>query len=190
MPIPRNWSEELVSEWLSLSGYLVESNLPLSTGGAGGRNEADIVGVRIKAVNTERRSLEIHHVEIGSLSNGRIKNIETLNKKFSDNRVKIIKDRYIKLFRADKVVEYKKVYVDTWATNKKVETIKLDKKIRKQQIELWTMAALFQEVFKTIKEEQWEPGYQVKNRKTRTLPECHWMLKLIEALRGAKYISI
>ena len=32
MPIPRDWSKELVVEWLSLGGYLTEVGIPVATG--------------------------------------------------------------------------------------------------------------------------------------------------------------
>ena len=53
MPLPRNWLEELVAEWLSLQGYLVETNIRLV-----GNREADVIGVRL-----EDDRLEIKHVE-------------------------------------------------------------------------------------------------------------------------------
>jgi len=61
MPLPRTWSEELISEWLQLKGYFVEAGVLMRSGQKGGRLEADIVGVR---ANDNR--LEIFHVEVGS----------------------------------------------------------------------------------------------------------------------------
>jgi len=49
MPIPRTWSEELVSEWLCLEGYSTEIGLHVGKGIAGGRAEADVVGIKISA---------------------------------------------------------------------------------------------------------------------------------------------
>ena len=42
MPFPRTWSEELITEWLALKEYAVESGIPISVTDAGGRNEVDI----------------------------------------------------------------------------------------------------------------------------------------------------
>ena len=41
MPIPRNWSGELVFEWLALQGYLTEVGVPIGAGTPDGRLEAD-----------------------------------------------------------------------------------------------------------------------------------------------------
>jgi len=51
MPIPRNWSEELVSEWLQLMGYMTEVGVPVGVGAGGGRKEADVVGVKLSATS-------------------------------------------------------------------------------------------------------------------------------------------
>ena len=40
MPIPRNWTEELASEWLQLLGYYTEVCVPVGVGSVGGRKEA------------------------------------------------------------------------------------------------------------------------------------------------------
>ncbi len=47
MPIPSNYLEELVAEWLALDGFFVEANLPGPPGRGGGRLSPDVVGVRI-----------------------------------------------------------------------------------------------------------------------------------------------
>ena len=60
MPFPRNWSEELIAEWLQIDGYLVETGVVLPTNNRGGRGEADVIGVKV-----EGESLVIQHIEIG-----------------------------------------------------------------------------------------------------------------------------
>ena len=70
MPIPRNWSEELVSEWLCLEGYSTEVGVKVGTGGRGGRKEADVVGVKISEDSKKGRILQIYHVEVGQLGGG------------------------------------------------------------------------------------------------------------------------
>ena len=77
-----NWEEELVCEWLSLQGYFVEVNVPLTTGGGGGRKEADIVAVR-----ADRGMLIIKHIEIGSLAESFQKNVERVLQKFDEDRM-------------------------------------------------------------------------------------------------------
>ena len=58
MGFAKNWLEELVSEWLSLEGYSVETNVPLKSKSGGGRNEADVLGFMFKG-----EGIEIVHAE-------------------------------------------------------------------------------------------------------------------------------
>jgi len=51
MPLPRNWLEELVAEWLSLQGYLVETNIRLL-----GKREADVIGVKLEGWETDDKA--------------------------------------------------------------------------------------------------------------------------------------
>lgn len=96
MPIPRNWSEELVLEWLSLRGYLTDVGVPGATGGRGSRKEADVVGAKVKGTSEGDTVLEIYHVEIGSLTADSLSNVETIVKKFSDETIKSVKNRFAK----------------------------------------------------------------------------------------------
>ena len=47
MGMASNWLEELVAEWLSISGFLVEVLVPIQISGAGGRAAPDVLGARI-----------------------------------------------------------------------------------------------------------------------------------------------
>jgi hypothetical protein len=42
MPFPRTWTEELITEWLAVKEYAVESGIPISPTDVGSRNEVDI----------------------------------------------------------------------------------------------------------------------------------------------------
>ncbi len=96
------WEEELVSEWLSLEGYFVESNVPLTTGEDGGRKEADVIAVR-----GEENKIVIKHVEIGSLAADSFKkNIENVLKKFEENRIQAVIN-YVKSKFPVEEIEYK-----------------------------------------------------------------------------------
>jgi len=46
MPIPRNWSEELISEWLQLMQYMTEVGVPVGVGAGSGPNKtyAKLIG--------------------------------------------------------------------------------------------------------------------------------------------------
>lgn len=63
MPIPSNWLEELVAEWLSLEGFAVEILLPIQIGGRGGRAAPDVLGARIHG---DSGHLIIRHCEVAS----------------------------------------------------------------------------------------------------------------------------
>ncbi|RLG07087.1 MAG: hypothetical protein DRN68_05920, partial [Thaumarchaeota archaeon] len=83
MPLPRNWLEELVAEWLSLQGYLVETNVRLI-----GSREADVIGVKL-----EDGRLMIKHVEcsvqVAQKPSG--KALEEILGKFGDECVETVK---------------------------------------------------------------------------------------------------
>ena len=53
----KNWLEELVAEWPSLQGYLVETNVRLKAGKSGGADEADVTAVKL-----EGSTLHIKHI--------------------------------------------------------------------------------------------------------------------------------
>jgi len=55
MPFGQTWTEELVAEWLQLSGYAVEIGLPVSVSKVGGRFCADVVGARSMVNNASAR---------------------------------------------------------------------------------------------------------------------------------------
>lgn len=120
MPIPRNWSEELISEWLHLRGYLTEVGIPVGVGSGGGRREADVVGVKINKVNERSKLLVICHVEVGALTGDYKRNIESLREKFSSTRTREIVNRFKTRMAFTGLVQYGKVYVDIWATERKV----------------------------------------------------------------------
>ena len=183
MPILRNWSEELVWEWLSLRGYLTDVGVPVATGGRGGRKEADVLGAKVKGTNKGKTVLEIYHVEIGSLTRNLLSNVETVVKKFSDEIIKSVKDRFTKRLGTIEEVEYHKVYVDTWASNSKAKKLESDVDINREGIKIWTMKDLYGEVLRIIEEWKATPGYLVKSDLMVTLPESYWILKLLDDLR-------
>ena len=174
MPIPRTWSEELVCEWLYLKGYSTEIGIPVEKGIAGGRGEADVVGIRINGDNTRTRGLEIYHVEIGQLRSYQ-QDIETLKRKFSNARTTEIKDQYKKRMAVKGSVRYHKLYIDIWERPAKVKKLMENGEISKAQIKVWTPNEFFDEIFSAI--EDWD-----NKTGESTVPECHWMLKLLESL--------
>lgn len=187
MPIPRNWSEELVSEWLQLEGYLTEVGVPLPGTGKGGRQEADVVGAKISENAKGVKFLQIYHVEIGELGGNYERNIEKLRNKFSVARIQAIVKRFSKRIGSVKNYKYEKVYVDIWPTKRKVEKLMNHTDIKKQKIKVWTPEKFFQEVYQSIV--TWIPEHGPK-RGEATLPESYWMLKQLEHLREWGLLNI
>jgi hypothetical protein len=169
MPIPRNWSEELVSEWLSLKGYSTEIGLPVGTSSRGGRKEADVVGYKVIGVDVAQ-TLEICHVEVGQLG-GYNYNLQMLQDKFSDSRIKEVEQRYRKRLTFEGAIKYKKLYIDIWERPKRVDKLMSDTRISGADIEVWTPSKFFNEVFK-----------EINNWGESTIPESHWLLKMLEAM--------
>jgi len=187
MPIPRNWSEELISEWLQLLGYLTEVGVPVGVGSGGGRKEADVVGVKIRETGEKGRILQIYHVEVGQLGGAYESNIQRLRDKFSPERTQEIVDRFKERVGLVEQVEYEKVYVDIWPTKSKVAKLKNHEEIKQEGIKIWTPKKLFQEVFRAIVD--WVPTHKSKSKQA-TLLECWWMLKLLESLREWELLNI
>jgi len=172
MSIPRNWSEELVSEWLCLEGYSTEVGIKVGTGGGGGRKEADVVGVKIIEDDKKGRILRIYHVEVGQLGGNYEKNVTMLKEKFSNERRSKIVERYKKRMAFAGEVQYDKLYIDIWERRTQVEKLMNAPEITGEKIEVWTVSKLFSNVFKAI-EACWSEA---------TVPESYWMLKLLESL--------
>jgi len=70
-----------------LKGYSTLANVPLKSGKPGGREEADIIGFKLK----EQDVWEIVHVECGSLGKNFKDNLERVKRKFSPDRVRVVK---------------------------------------------------------------------------------------------------
>ena len=187
MPIPRNWSEELISEWLQLLGYLTEVGVPVGVGRGGGRKEADVVGAKISETGEGGGILQIYHVEVGELGGAYARNVQTLRNKFSRERTQEIVERFKGRMGLIEQVEYEKVYVDIWPTKSKINKLMNHKEIKQEEIKVWTPKKLFQEVFRAI--EDWVPTHKSKTGEA-TLLECWWMLKLLESLREWELLNL
>ena len=178
MPIPRNWSEELITEWLCLKGYSTEVGVHVGRGSRGGRKEADVVGVKISLDDTNKRILNIFHVEVGQLG-GYDKSLEMISDKFSDIRTDEIIRRYKDRMAFEDQIEYKKLYVDIWERPNLIKKLMSNKELTSARIEVWMPSTLFQNVFTEIK------GWG-----EYTLPESYWMLKLLESLCEVDLIKV
>ena len=166
MPFPRTWSEELIAEWLQLKGYFVESGVPIGSGQKGGRNEADIIGLK-----GEDDRLDIFHIEVGSLAGNPVKNAEAIKEKFSEKREKAVKEYCNKKtgFSNAQKPNYKKLYVAVWASGKTMSYLK------QQNLPVRELSEFIDnEIKPTI--QQW------KKKPVYTLPDGMWLLHLMDYL--------
>jgi len=187
MPIPRNYTEELIFEWLPLLEYMTEVGVPVGVGSGGGRKEADVVGVKRSLTSENKKILQVRHVEVGELGGNPQSNARYLLEKFSSTRTQAIRDRLTKRIGTVDQVQYEKLYVDIWSTERKVAGLMNDAEIIREGIHVWTLRKLFQEVFRAITD--WVPDYKSKTGEA-TLPEGCWMLKLLESLREWKLLNL
>jgi hypothetical protein len=103
--------------------WLTEVGIPLPGTGKGGRQEADVVGAKIIKSDNKDKVLQIFHVEVGELGGNYESNVHYVRNKFSSSRTEAIINRINKRMGSIKPVEYKKLYVDIWATRKKIDNL-------------------------------------------------------------------
>jgi hypothetical protein len=178
MPFPRTWTEELITEWLALKEYAVESGIPISTTDAGGRNEVDVIGYKI----TNNNELEIIHIEITALAP---KEIEKIEQKFSEtikqNLVEHIRKK-INIANLQNII-YKKIYVDTYSKKDKIENLNQDPTLKEKEIQVKRLIDLIiNDIIPTIKQWKKSPPHKPKGKEKITLPDSYWLLKLIDYL--------
>lgn len=176
MPIPRTWSEELITEWLCLTGYSTEVGVHVGRGSRGGRKEADVVGVKIRLGDTDKRILNIFHIEVGQLG-GYDKSLKMISNKFSDTRTEEIIRRYKDRMKFEGQIEYEKVYVSIWDRPGLVKRLMSSTELTSVGIQVWSPVKLFQNIFTELN--SWE----------YTLPESLWLLKLLESLLEVDLIT-
>lgn len=181
MPIPRNWVEELAIEWLTIGGYLTESNVRLKAEKRGGIPEADVIGAKL-----EHECLDVVHVETGSLAQGFEKNLRWVRKKFEHARREAIEAIFRETIEWAGDVSYRPIFIASYASRPD----DMKSKLEEDKIHFWMFEEFVEkEVFKSIdewKNKQVEAG----RRKTQkpTLPECYWLLNLLDSLRTKKLL--
>jgi hypothetical protein len=178
MPFPGTWTEELITEWLALKEYAVESSIPTSTTGAGGRKEADVIGYKI----TNNNELEIIHIEVTAIAP---KEIEKIEQKFSEtikqNLVEHIRKK-INIANLQNII-YKKIYVDTYSKKDKIENLNQDPTLKEKEIQVKRLIDfIINDIIPTIKEWKKSPPHKPKSKEKITLPDSYWLLKLIDYL--------
>ena len=173
MPFPRNWSEELVSEYLELEGYFVRTGHPVPIGKRGGRREID--GLGIKVVKDE---LEILHVEIGipSLS---IKDLKkALEEKFG-SLVKREIDRIASDFGFQNYV-WKRWFIDVWRGTRRASEKwkKIKQELKDERIEILTFNDFWKKITEAIG--KWQEKHKTEKGTLPALPQNLWLLKMVE----------
>lgn len=103
----RTFSETLIAEWLQLDEWAVRTGVPLGAKESGGRDEADIIGLKIVG-NIPR----IIHIEVGSLGGSLSENIARLDAKFTNDKKRLI-NKELGLNGTD--VEQR--YIATWLSS-------------------------------------------------------------------------
>lgn len=168
----KTWSEELVAEWLRLEGYFVEESVPFGVTSAGGRLEADVVGVKI-----ENNVLSVKHVEVGNLTGSTKEDIQKVKNKFSRSGINEYCKEKLK-FSGNVKPEY--MYVVTYSSEKKVQAIREATNLNVKRMEEF----IREDVFPAIDRWKSDPPYKLKSRgKIVTLPDGLWMLQLLDYLQ-------
>ena len=188
MPIPRNWVEELVLEWLLLRGYIVISNVRLKSGRRGGAKEADILG--LKLLREGKKVLEIMHVETGSVAQNFDENLKNIRNKFSSERERTLEEISLDIIelksavnRANISKRYKRIYIASYVSRKQVDRLK--EILKKDNIEFLTLEEVLRKIVKDI--DKWKQNQARKGRRTTvgiTLPESWWLLNLIDFIKS------
>lgn len=175
MPLAHTWSEELIAEWLILKGYFVSTDVPIGSGGRGGRKEADIIG--FKALDNGK--YEILYVEVSSCYQSAKNIVGEVNKKFSSDRVENIK-KLLRYHIGDSVenASYKKVFIclaNTIAVNKARDMLK------KYDIEVKTIDEIIYEIIDTVN--KWESHLKnegiIRQSTQVTPPQSLWLIQLL-----------
>lgn len=160
----RTFSEELISEWLQLNGWHIQTGVALRSKKVGGRDEADIVGLKILDGVPH-----ILHVEVGTLGGSVSTNLKVLKKKFSEK-----KQKYIKKVMGLKNANFQSRYIATYLSSNIEEMREIDNRIDK-------LSDVIQyEILPDIT--KWKAS-EVNNRKTTRLPTPPnnlWLIQLID----------
>lgn len=173
MPFPRNWSEELVSEYLELKGYFVRTGHPVPIEKRGGRGEIDVLG--IKVVNGR---LEFLHVEIGIPSKSYEDLKKALEGKFGSS-VKQEIDRIAKNFDFENYI-LKRWFIDVWKETKRVSKKweRFKQELKNQGIEILTFNDFWMKITEAIG--KWQKEHKTKKGTLSALPQNLWLLKMVE----------
>ena len=177
MPIPSNWLEELVAEWLSLEGFAVDVLLPIHiAGGRGGRREPDVLGARI---NGDSGHLIIRHWEAATWPASSAEEIaRTYQGKFRPEIIQLVEQHFRRSFGTAQsvVVEYQQILIFGGIANKTRAAIPLSL----PDADVYTVDEFIRDaVLPAIS--IWKHTQPTANNPA-TLPADKWLLKLLEYL--------
>lgn len=172
MVFTRTWSEELVAEWLIASGYAVLVEVPVGTGKGGGRKEADVIGFK-----SEKTGIKIVHFEISHIWESAKKVENSIDNKFSSDRVERI-SQYVASITGSSNIIYEK-HAIVFTSRGVLEEVK--ENLEGKGIKVWS----FQEFFN----EKVLPIVREKAREGRTFPDSLWLLNMLRTLCSEKLLS-
>ena len=191
MSFAKNWLEEVVSEWLSLEGYSVETNVPLKSKSGGGRNEADVLGFLF-----DGEFLKIVHTEATvQLTQSHEGNVGKIRKKFSKENteavIEIAKSRYGD--RSTRPVRH--IFVSALTSSRK-EAQNLKDILAKYNIEFMEFPELVGKCLDTISKEGKRRVAKGLNRTSEygqaifaALPDGLWFMKMLGMMQRHGMLS-
>ena len=171
MPIPANWLEELVIEWLDLDGFLISTSVFVPAKG-GGRIAPDVVGAR----RDENGKLSVRHCEAAMFLIDAPENVaRRYAEKFSQKVQEEVRQCFDGVFhvRGPDHVEYEK-WVITFQASKNVQEA-LRNAVPGVKIYL-LKNFIRDEVLRTIRAWKQRPTH----RQTTTMPKDKWIFDLID----------
>lgn len=162
----KTFSEELISEWLQLKGWYIQTGVPLGSKGSGGRDEADILGLKY-----EDGVPHILHIEVGTLPHSADKNLKIIRSKFHKD-----KEEYILRTMGLDHASWEHRYIAAYITQKTLDLIRT-KGYKIDKLEDVIQKEILPDIW------DWKESEGNKGRKTRQLPTSPsnlWLIKLIE----------
>lgn len=182
MPLPANWLEELVIEWLDLEGFVISTSV-FATALAGGRAMADVVGAKLD----EKGCLLIRHCEAAMTLIDNPKKVAEryASTKFSPAIEKAARTRFGAIFGApaSKQAVYEKWVIGLFAS----DNIQNELRARIPNVKIYLLRNFLLEiVLPAIKRWRTEPP----NKSTTTLPPDKWLLDLIDRFNHFDLIKL
>ncbi|MFH1730866.1 MAG: hypothetical protein ABIF82_04340 [Planctomycetota bacterium] len=164
----------MIAEWLQLDGFLTQTNLPVGVSPAGGRNEADVVGARIK-----EGTLEIRHIETGGLAGGR-NSTDSIKNKFADWIKEHVTGHFKDTLSFEGPCTYRTLYVATFWAAPVIQDLK------EAGVEVVRMPDFIRDkVLPTVQKGKENLARRLRMKSPRaTLPQSLWLLQMLDHLEA------